>query len=118
MCGEVIRGELRRHAAPAKGHARTDHRHRSARAPERAQHVWEHARHCQGDEHERDRQGLACVMGMARRGRECGTDHAEHDCRHGAVLIASRVLAEHALCKEEQHQQAGRQRRLHNDQRR
>jgi hypothetical protein len=57
-------------------------------------------------------------MRMTRRGRERGTDYAEHDCRHGGVLIASRVLAEHALGKEEQHQQAGSQRWLHDDQRR
>jgi hypothetical protein len=55
-------------------------------------------------------------MDMAWGRSQGGADHADHDCRHGDVLIAARVLAEHALGNEQEHQQPSRQCRLDDDQ--
>ena len=55
---------------------------------------------------------------MPRGCSEPGSDHADDDRRHGRVLGATGVLVQHALGEEHQHEQAGGQRRLHDDQRR
>ena len=57
-------------------------------------------------------------MVRARRRAQRGADHAEHDRAHRHVLVAPGVLAEHPLGEEQQHQQARRERRLHDHQRR
>jgi hypothetical protein len=51
-----------------------------------------------------------------RRSKQGGPDHADHDRPDGEVLVASAVLAEHALGEEHQHQQPGREGRLHDHQ--
>jgi len=84
---------------------------------EGAQQVGEQARHGQDEEHERDRQvpgGVACA---ARRRAQARADHADHDRRHRNVLMPARVLAEHPLSQEHEHEQAGGERGLHHDQR-
>jgi hypothetical protein len=55
---------------------------------------------------------------MRRRARgraQCDPDHTEHDRQHRDVLAPARVLAEHALAEEQEHEQAERQRRLDDD---
>jgi len=114
---KVIGRELRRHAAPAERHAGADHRYDRPLAPKRTQDVRQHARHAQRDQHDRDRQRLATVVDMARRSRQRGPYHANHDRRHGNVLVAPRRLAEHALSDQQQYQQPSGQRRLYDHQR-
>lgn len=58
------------------------------------------------------------MAGVARRRGQPGADDADNDRRHREVLRAPGVLVEHALREEHQHEQAGGQRRLHDDQRR
>jgi hypothetical protein len=72
----------------------------------------------QGQQHERDRQLLGGVRGRARRREQARADNPEHDRAHREVLVASGVLSEHPLGDEHQHQQARRQRRLDDDERR
>jgi hypothetical protein len=115
--GEIVGGELRRHPTPAERQAGAEHRYLCTRAAKRTQDVWQHARHAQADEHERDRQRLTGVMGVAWGGRQRGADHAEHDRRHREILVASRVLVQHPLREEQQYEQSGGQRRLDDHQR-
>jgi hypothetical protein len=116
--GEIVGGELGGHAAPGECEPRADHRHRGrGSAPEHAQQVGQQADRCEPGEHDCDRQFLGRVAIAARRGRESRADHADHDRAHRHVLVASRVLAEHPLGEEHQHQQTGGERRLHEDQR-
>jgi len=116
MGGEVIGGELCRNAAPAEGHSRADHRDLRVGAPERAQQIRQHARHCQADEHQQDRQLLPRLARVARGGEQPRAEHAEHDRDRRQVLVASRVLAEHPLAQEQQHEQPCGERRLHHHQ--
>jgi hypothetical protein len=115
---EVVGGELGRNAAPAARHAGGEHCRHRGRAPEQAQHVGEEAGEREPDKHERDRQVLRAVAGVAWRRRQARADHADHDRRHRQVLAASGVLVQHALREEHQHQQPRGERRLHDDQRR
>ncbi len=85
---------------------------------QRPQQVGQQACECQDDEHDQDRQVLGCVPGGARRRAQPRADHADHDRRHRDVLVGARVLAEHPLPHEHQHEQAGGERGLHDDQRR
>ncbi len=118
MSGKVIGGELGRHAAPAEGEPRTDHRHLGARVAEHAQRVGHEARQRECGEHHGDRQLLGCVGRAAWRREQAGADHADHDRADRHVLIAPRVLAQHPLREQHQHEQSSGQRRLHDDQRR
>jgi len=115
--GEVVGGELGSDPAPAERQARAEHCHLRVGAPERAQQVGQQARQRQADEHQRDRQVLRGVRGAARGGEQAGAHDADHDRRHRHVLVAARVLAQHPLGQEQQHQQARRERRLHDHQR-
>ncbi len=116
--GEIVGGELGRDAAPAEREAGAEHRHRRRRAADRAQHIGQQARQAETQQHDADRQPLGGVAGAARGRAQARADHADHDRRHRDVLVASGVLAEHALPQEQQHDQAGGQRGLHHDQRR
>ena len=117
MSSQVVGGELGRNPAPAEGETCADHRHGGVRTPECAQRVWQQARQAEAEEHQRDRQLLRAVRGAARRRRQARSDHAGHDGEHREVLLAAGVLAEHPLGQEQQDEQAGRERRLHHDQR-
>jgi len=116
--GEVIGGELGGHAAPTEGQAGSKHRHLRARMAERAHQIGDQAGQAQTDEHERDRELLGGMAGAARRSEQGGADDSDHDRAHRHVLIASGTLAQHPLGEDHQHQQSGRERRLHNHQRR
>lgn len=118
MPGEIVGGELRRHAAPAEREPGSDHRHLGARTAEHAQHVGDQAGERERGEHDRDRELLGGVGGAARGGKQPGADHADHDCPDRHVLIAPSVLAQHALGEQHQHEQPRGQRGLHHDQRR
>jgi hypothetical protein len=115
---DVVGGELGGDPAPREGEARADHRHHRLRAAERKQQVRQHARDPQADEHHRDRQLIVGVVGTQRRRAHCHAEHAEHDRGHREVLIAPGVLAQHPLGEQQQHEQAGGERWLHDDQRR
>jgi hypothetical protein len=115
---EVVRGELRRDAAEAARDARAEHRQGRRRAPEQAQRVWQQACHREREQDDRDREILRAVAGVPRRRRQPGADDAKHDRGHRDVLVAPDVLVQHALREEQQHEQAGGQGRLHDDERR
>jgi len=85
---------------------------------DRAQHVGQQAGDSEAEQHERDRQPLGGMAGATRWRAQAGADHADHDRRHGDVLVAPGVLAEHTLSQEQQHDQTHRQSRLHHNQRR
>jgi hypothetical protein len=85
---------------------------------QQAQHVRKQGGEAQPDEHDRDRQVLRAVAGVARGGREAGSHNTDHDRRHRQVLGTPGVLVQHPLREEHQHEQAGRERRLHDHQRR
>jgi len=53
----------------------------------------------------------------ARRSRERGAEDADHDRPHGNVLVAPGVLAQHPLREEHEHEQADRERGLHDHER-
>jgi len=114
---EIVGGELGRHPAPGEGQSRSDHRHRRGRAVQHAQQIGQQARHSQADEHERDGQLLGGVRRATRGRRQSRSDHTYDDGAHRQILVPSGVLAEHSLGEEHQHQQAGGERRLHDDQR-
>jgi hypothetical protein len=57
---------------------------------------------------------MRCAAG---RGRDRDAGDADDDHEHREVLAPARVLAEHPLRGEDQHDQARRQRWLHDDQR-
>jgi len=116
--GEIVGGQLRRHAAPAAGQPGADHGHGSRWMREQAQRVGEQRSDGQPDQHDRDREALRAVAGVAWGRRQARADDADDDRRHRDVLHAPCVLVQHALREEHQHEQAGRQRRLHDDQRR
>ena len=59
---------------------------------------------------------LGGVTRAARRRAQPRSDHADHDRRHREVLVPARVLAEHPLSHEHQHEQARGERGLHDDQ--
>lgn len=70
----------------------------------------------QPDEHERDR--LVARLRFAAFGSaERCADDPDHDRRNGDSLALPGVLAEHAPPEEEQHEQPGGERRLHDDER-
>jgi len=115
--GDVVRGELGRHPAPAERQTCADHRHLSLLTAEHAQQVGKQARHAQADQHQRDGQLLGGMRGAARGGEQARAHHPQHDRAHCHVLVAPRVLAEHPLGQEQQHQQAHRQGWLHHHQR-
>jgi hypothetical protein len=85
---------------------------------QRAQQVGQQADHGEPQQHERDRQLLSGRAGAARGGEHRRSDHAQDDRDHRHVLVAPGVLAEHPLAEEQQHQQADRERGLHDDERR
>jgi hypothetical protein len=85
---------------------------------QQAQRVGEQRGDGQAGEHDRDRQILRAVTGVAWRRRQARADDADDDRRHRQVLRAPGVLVQHALREEHQHEQARRERRLHDDQRR
>jgi len=53
------------------------------------------------------------VAGRARGRGQTGADHADDDRAHGQVLLAPGVLVQHPLGEQHQHEQAGRERGLH-----
>jgi hypothetical protein len=85
---------------------------------QQSQRIREQARDAEPEQHERDREVLRAVAGDPRRRRQAGADHADHDRAHREVLAAPRVLVQHPLREEHQHEQAGCERRLHDDERR
>lgn len=115
--GEVVGGELGRDAAPAEREPRAEHRHRRGRAADSAQQVGQQTGQAETEQHEPDRQPLGGMARATRRGAQAGADHADDDCGDRDVLVAPGVLAEHALSQEQQHDQTGRERRLHHHQR-
>jgi len=117
MPGEVIGGELRRHATPAESQPRAQHRDLGARVTEHAQQVGDQARERQCGQHHSDRQLLGGVGGAARRSKQPGADHAGHDRADRHVLVSPRMLAKHALGEQHQYEQARRQRGLYDDER-
>ncbi len=52
-----------------------------------------------------------------RRGTQARADHTDDDRHDRNVLVTAGVLAEHPLSQEQQHDQSGRERRLHHHQR-
>jgi hypothetical protein len=115
---EVVGGELGRDPAPAERQAGADYGHSRGRTAEYAQQVGQQARQADPEQHEHDRQALAGVARAARRCAQARADHPDYDRRHRDVLLSTRVLAEHSLSQEHEHEQPGRQRGLHHDQRR
>jgi hypothetical protein len=113
---EIVRGKLRRDAAPAEREAGADNRHRGGRAAQRPQQVGQQAGGGEHEQHDQDRQALGGVTGAARWRAQPRPDHADHDRRHRGVLVYARVLAEHPLPDEHQHEQARGERGLHDDQ--
>jgi hypothetical protein len=85
---------------------------------QQSQRIREQARDAEPEQHERDREVLRAVAGYPWRRRQAGADHADHDRAHREVLAAPRVLVQHSLREEHQHEQAGCERRLHDDERR
>ncbi len=84
---------------------------------ERAQQIRQQGGHGEAQEHERDRQLLAGRARVARWSEHRRAEHTQDDREHRHVLVAPGMLAEHALAEEQQHQQANRERRLHDHQR-
>ncbi len=115
---DIVCGELGSDPAPREGEAGADHRHHGLRAAEREQQVGQHARQPQAYEHRCDRQLIVGVVGTERRRGQRRAEHAEHDRCHREVLIAPGVLAQHPLGEQQQYEQAGGERGLHDDQRR
>jgi len=68
-----------------------------------AQQVGQQGDRRQPGEHDRDQAVSGGVRRVSGRG-EARSDHAEHDRAHRDVLVPSRVLAEHSLGEEHQHQ--------------
>jgi hypothetical protein len=84
---------------------------------EETQHVGQQARPRQKRERHVEREvANVFVAAVGRRERNAGD--ADHDRSHREVLDATSSLAEQALPHEHEHQQAGGERRLHDDQRR
>jgi len=117
MPSEVIGGELRRHAAPAKSQPGAQHRDLGARVTEHAQQVGDQTRERKCRQHDRDRQLLRGVGRAARRRKQSGAEDADHDRADRRVLVAPGMLAQHPLGEQHQHQEARRQRGLHDDER-
>ncbi len=117
VAGEVVGHELRRYAAEGVRQPGAEHRHIGARAPDCAQQIRQQRAEAEADEHQHDHRLAGCFVGRAWRRAQRDADHAKHDCQRRQVLAATGVLAEHALAKEQQHQQAGGQRGLDEDQR-
>lgn len=116
--GEVVGGKLGRNTAPAERQTGAEHRHRRGRAADRAQQVGQQAGQAETEQHERDRQPLGGMAGATRRRAQARADHADDDSRDRNMLVAPGVLAEHPLSQEQQHDQAGGECGLHDDQRR
>lgn len=110
--GQIVGGELRRHPAPADREAGAEHRQLRAGVSDRAHDVGSEASQSQADQHERDRQLLGGVGGAERRREQRCADDTDHDRAHRHVLVASGVLAEHPLGKEQQHEQTSCERGL------
>jgi hypothetical protein len=85
--------------------------------PQGTQQVRQQARERKPEEDERDRQLLARLRSAARRSEQGRADHADHDREHRQVLVAPCALAQHALAQQQQHQQPGGERRLHDHER-
>lgn len=85
---------------------------------QQSQRIREQARDAKPEQHERDSEVLRAVAGDSRRRCQAGADHADHDRAHREVLAAPRVLVQHPLREEHQHEQTGCERRLHDDERR
>jgi hypothetical protein len=113
---EVVGEELRGDTAPGKPEPRSDHRQRCGRPAHAVDGVGEQRQRAQSDEHERDGE-VVRVRAAARRRAQRGAGHAEHDRAHGEVLAPARVLVQHPLAEEQQHEQAHRQRRLYHHER-
>ncbi len=84
---------------------------------EEAQHVGQQAAGDEAGEHEVESE-VADVCGAAARRRDRDPRDADHDRAHRDVLVASPALSEHPLAHEQQHEQAGCERRLHEHERR
>jgi hypothetical protein len=84
---------------------------------ERAQQVGQQADHRETKEHERDRQLLAGRARVTRWSEHRRAEHAQDDRQHRHVLVAPSMLAQHPLAEEQKHQQANRERWLHDHQR-
>ena len=89
----------------------------AARVAEQAQQVGKEAGQAEAQEHQRDRELLGGVRGRARRCEHAGADYADDDRTHRQVLVAPGVLPEHPLGEEQQQDQAGCKRGLHDDER-
>jgi hypothetical protein len=114
--GEIVREELRSHAAPGEAEAGTDHRQRSSWATHEIDRIGEQRQQPQTEQHERNGE-VARVVARARRAAYRRTRHAEHDREHRDVLASPGVLVEHPLAEEEQYEQSHRHRRLHDHER-
>jgi len=113
---DVIGGELGCDAAPRERQPCPDHRHGRRRAAHEAHYVRQHRQQAEPDERECDRL-VTDVRGRVRWRGERRAEHPEHDGRNRHVLVPACALSEHPLADEHQHEQAGRERRLHDHQR-
>jgi len=114
---QVVGGELGGDAAPRVGQAGADDRDVAAVAADQAQRVGQQAGRAEHDQHHRQGRAAGRVRGAGGR-EQAGADDAQRDRPHRQVLVTPGVLAQHPLRQQQQHQQAGRERRLHDDQRR
>lgn len=114
---QIVRGELRRDAAPAEGEPRAKDRDRAVPAAEHLQPIWEQAEDAKGEQDEQQRlvSGVAAAAG---RGGERGASDADHDRDHRDVLPPAGALAQHPLARDHEHEQPGRERGLDDDERR
>lgn len=113
---QAVSRELGRHSAPGEAQSGADHRQHGGRLAHEAYQVRQQRQCPQSDEHERD--GLVAGLRFAAFGRpQRSADDTDHDRRDGDPLAPARLLAEHALAKEQQHEQSGGKGWLHHHQR-
>jgi hypothetical protein len=113
---DVVGGELGGDPAPGEREPGADHRDRWRRTAGDADQVGADGHRAQRDQHERDR----LVAGVGGGVRGCGkrrAEHPEHDRCDRDVLAAARVLVQQPPAEPQQHDQPGRERRLHDHQR-
>jgi hypothetical protein len=109
---KVIGEQLRGHPAPGVAKTRGHHRQRRSRPAHAVDRIWEQRQQPEPDEHDGNDQVIA-VAGAAVRGTGGDAGYADDDGEHREVLAPSGALAEHALAKEQKHEQADGHRRLH-----
>jgi hypothetical protein len=117
VCVQVVGSELRRDAAPPECEPGSDHREGRLRSADQADRIGGQREDAEADQREGDHL-VADMCRRVRRRAQRRADHAEHDRAHRDVLAAARVLVQHAPSEVQKHEQAGRERRLDDDQRR